>query len=58
MRGYETQVRRAVENGQVVEYTSTPIYNGSNPVPRAETLTGQGNGGFNLGVSILNPPGR
>jgi DNA/RNA non-specific endonuclease len=58
MRDFETQVRRAVENGQVVEYSSTPIYNGSNPVPRGVTLNGQGNGGFNLGGTVLNPPGK
>ena len=57
MRGFENQVRSAVESGQTVDYTSTPIYDGTNPIPKAITLTGTGSDGFNLGVSILNPPG-
>lgn len=57
MRGFENQVRSAVEGGQTVDYTSTPIYDGSNPIPRAVTMTGTGSDGFNLGVSVLNPPG-
>ncbi|WP_416172388.1 DNA/RNA non-specific endonuclease [Allopontixanthobacter sp.] len=58
MRGFENQVRGAVEGGQTVRYSSTPIYNGSNLVPRGVTLSGRGSGGFDLNVTILNPPGR
>ena len=58
MSGFEGQVRQAVEGGQTVNYSSTPIYNGSNPVPRGITIIGQGDGGFNTGVTVLNPPGR
>jgi hypothetical protein len=57
MRGFENQVRSAVESGQIVQYSSTPIYNGSNLVPRGITLSGSGSGGFDLNVTILNPPG-
>ena len=57
MLGYETQVRAAVEGGQVVQYSSTPIYNGNNLIPRAVTLMGEGNKGFILNVTILNPIG-
>jgi len=57
MRGYEGQVRAAVESGQTVQYSATPLYNGANPMPRGVTLIGNGNNGFNLGVTILNPIG-
>jgi DNA/RNA non-specific endonuclease len=58
MRGFENQVRNAIEGGQTVAYSSTPIYNGTNLVPRGVTLSGRGSGGFNLNVTILNPLGR
>jgi len=58
MRGFENQFRSAVEGGQVVRYSSTPIYNGTNLVPRGVPLSGRGSGGFDLNVTILNPPGR
>jgi hypothetical protein len=57
MRGFEGQVRAAVESGEVVHYTVTPIYNGSNLPPRALTLSASGSDGYYLGVSVLNPPG-
>jgi hypothetical protein len=57
MRSFENLVRSAVEAGEVVDYTATPIYNSTNLAPRAVTLIGQGSNGFNLGVSILNPIG-
>ncbi|EIR7571115.1 DNA/RNA non-specific endonuclease, partial [Salmonella enterica subsp. enterica serovar Agbeni] len=57
MRDFESQVRTAVEKGEIVEYTSTPIYKGDNPVPRGVTMTAKGNQGFNLDVTILNPIG-
>jgi hypothetical protein len=57
MRGFENSVRAAVEGGQTVNYSSTPIYNGSNLVPRGVTLKGVGSGGFDMHVTVLNPPG-
>ena len=51
-------VRSAVEGGQTVNYSATPIYNGANLVPRGITIMGTGSGDFNLGVTILNPIGR
>ncbi|ARR56356.1 hypothetical protein HY78_24315 [Rhizorhabdus wittichii DC-6] len=57
MRGFENQVRSAVEGGQVVRYSSTPVYNGSNLAPRGITLSGKGSGGFDLNVTVLNPAG-
>ena len=55
MRGYENQVRSAVEQGQVVRYSATPIYNGSELAPRGITINGTGSQGFTLDVTILNP---
>jgi hypothetical protein len=56
MRDFENQVRAAVENGQTVEYSATPIYDGDNPIPQGITLQGKGSGGFNLN-STSAPPG-
>jgi hypothetical protein len=58
MSTYEGRVRAAVESGQTVQYSSTPVYDGTNPVPRAITLEAQGSGGYRLGISVLNPPGN
>jgi len=57
MRDFETAVRQAVEGGQVVEYTVTPIYNLTGRIPQGVTLSARGSGGFHLDVTILNPPG-
>jgi hypothetical protein len=57
MRGFENQTRAVIENGQIVNYSATPIYNGNNWVHKAITLVGNSNGGSNLRVSILNPIG-
>jgi hypothetical protein len=54
MRGFEQQVANAVRAGETVKYTVTPIYRGTELIPRAFTLRATGNGGFNLHVSILN----
>jgi hypothetical protein len=57
MRKLEKEARRAVEGGQVVGYSSTPLYSGRNLVPRGITLKGVGSDGFDMYVTILNPPG-
>jgi filamentous hemagglutinin len=54
MRDFESQVRKAVENGEVVNFRAIPIYKGSNPIPNGVTLTARGSGGFDLDVSIPN----
>ena len=54
MRGFEQQVANAVRAGETVNYTVTPIYRGSELIPRAFTLRASGSGGFRLHVSILN----
>ncbi|USA45404.1 DNA/RNA non-specific endonuclease [Acinetobacter sp. C26M] len=57
MRGFEGQVRKAVEAGEVVQYSVKPIYNGENVIPTAVTLSAKGNKGYYLDISILNPIG-
>ncbi|MGK5534110.1 DUF6531 domain-containing protein [Streptomyces sp. URMC 129] len=54
MAGFEGQVRRMVENGEIVQYMVTPIYDGANLIPRAVTMEAFGSGGSQLSVSILN----
>jgi hypothetical protein len=59
MRDFETQVRRAVESGQVIDYKVTPIYNGSDPIPVGVTMEAKGvNPGddFDLSVTVINQP--
>jgi len=58
MRDVETAVRNTVDNGQVVNYSSTPIYNGPNLVPRGITIQAQGSEGFHINLTVLNPAGR
>ncbi|MEL6837867.1 MAG: filamentous hemagglutinin N-terminal domain-containing protein [Pseudomonadota bacterium] len=54
MRHFETQVRIAVDGGQVVNFRAVPIYRGDNPVPVGVTMTARGSDGFDLDVSIQN----
>ena len=54
MRGFENQVRAAVEAGQTVRYTVTPIYRGTEAIPRAVTLSARGSRGLRLDVTVLN----
>jgi len=57
MRGFENQIRSAVEGGQTFQGSFTPIYLGDNLIPRGITIIGEGSGGFDINVSILNPDG-
>jgi hypothetical protein len=54
MSRYERLVRRAVEAGEVVLYTVTPIYRGTDSMPIAVTLNAQGSKGFNISLTIPN----
>jgi hypothetical protein len=55
MRNYETAVRRAVENGEVVRYSVTPVYNGNALIPHEIVISARGSNGFRLDVRIHNP---
>jgi len=54
MLRFENAVRRAVEAGETVKYTVTPIYRGAEGIPRAITLSARGSKGFRLDASVLN----
>jgi hypothetical protein len=54
MRGYENQIRAALESGQVVDYTVTPIYRGFELMPVGITLRASGSGGLDISLSVLN----
>jgi hypothetical protein len=56
MSSFERQIAQAVERGQTVRYQVTPIYRGSELVPRAVTLSARGSRGFRLDVTVLNKP--
>ncbi|MDD5035616.1 MAG: DNA/RNA non-specific endonuclease [Methylococcaceae bacterium] len=58
IRGYETQVRNAAEQGETIHYSSTPIYHGENSIPCGITLSATGSNGTCLNVTVLNPPGK
>ncbi|MFC9607398.1 RHS repeat-associated core domain-containing protein [Streptomyces niveus] len=46
MRRYETQVRKAVDKGEVIEYSATPVYKGDSVIPEGVWLEAQGTDGF------------
>lgn len=54
MSGHEGRVRKAVEGGEIVTYSVTPIYSASQAIPIAVTLQATGNAGFSLSISIPN----
>lgn len=54
MSSFERQVRKAVEAGETIKYSATPIYKGNQLVPSGVTLSANGSGGFQLDVTILN----
>ena len=54
MSGYERMVRGWVDAGNDVLYSSTPIYEGSNPMPVGVTLSAESSAGHTLDVSVIN----
>jgi DNA/RNA non-specific endonuclease len=58
MRDYETAVADAVEAGETIRYTVSPIYPSrtSTGPPSAIRLTATGNRGFRMDVTIANTP--
>ena len=55
MRRFENQVASTVRNGEIVQYTVEPVYDGVNAVPRGITLIATGSGQFRMAVTVLNP---
>jgi hypothetical protein len=58
MRGLEKKVADAVRSGQTVRYQVTPIYRGTELIPRGITLRATGSGAqpLNLRATVLNIP--
>ena len=54
MSGYERMVRGWVDAGNDVLYSSTPIYEGSNPMPVSVALSAESSAGHTLNVTIPN----
>ena len=54
MSGYERMVRGWVDVGGDVLYSSTPIYEGSNPMPVGVALSAESSAGHALDVSVIN----
>ena len=54
MSGYERMVRGWVDAGDDVLYSSTPIYEGSNPMPVGVALSAESSAGHTLNVTIPN----
>lgn len=56
MRRFEAEVQRAVEAGQTVRYQVTPIYRGSELIPRGVTMRAIGSGTTPLSrhITVLN----
>ncbi|MFH9229025.1 DUF6531 domain-containing protein [Streptomyces lydicus] len=46
MRHIENQVRAAAEKGEAIQYSVTPVYDGSNPIPKGVTIDAHGSNGF------------
>jgi len=54
MRGYEDKVRVALDAGQTVYYSATPVYRGSELIPISIALRAQGSGGLDFFFSVRN----
>ncbi len=54
MRDFETSVRKAALQGEVINYIVTPIYDGNDLIPKGITMEATGTNGFNLYITILN----
>ncbi|MFK0117201.1 DUF6531 domain-containing protein [Streptomyces sp. NPDC090994] len=46
MRHIENQVRAAVEKGEIIQYSVTPVYDGANKIPLGVRVDAYGNNGF------------
>jgi RHS repeat-associated protein len=46
MRDLEGQVRKAVDNGEIIRYRVTPVYSGRSLLPKGVTIEAYGNKGF------------
>ena len=54
MSGYERTAWGWADAGNDVLYSSTPIYEGSNPMPVGVALSAESSAGHTLDVSVIN----
>ena len=54
MSSVEGSVRKAVEAGEVVQYSVKPIYEGNTLIPSGVTVKAEGDKGFYIYQTILN----
>jgi RHS repeat-associated protein len=57
MSSVEARIRKALEGGEVVDLSITPLYKGSSRIPAGITINAQGNKGFSEFITLINPPG-
>ncbi|EJJ0324880.1 Rhs-family protein [Cronobacter sakazakii] len=57
MSGIEGRIRKALEQGEIIDLNITPIYHGPSRIPAGITIKAEGSGGFFEHVTVLNPPG-
>lgn len=54
MKTFEITVKKAVEQGETINYFAKPIYTGANPVPIGINIIAKGSDGFEGALSIRN----
>ncbi|WP_455842893.1 RHS repeat-associated core domain-containing protein [Lelliottia jeotgali] len=57
MSAVEGRIRKALEQGQIVDVNIAPIYHGPSRIPAGITIKAEGSGGLFEHVTVLNPPG-
>ncbi|MCO1619004.1 RHS repeat-associated core domain-containing protein, partial [Pseudomonas putida] len=57
MSAVEGRIRKALEQGQVVDVNIVPIYHGPSRIPAGITIKAEGSGGLFENLTVLNPPG-
>ncbi len=58
MSSFDKIVARKVRSGEVIEYSSTPIYTPGVGAPGAILMTASGSGGTRMAKVVVNPAGR
>lgn len=57
MSAVEGRIRKALEQGQVVDVNIVPIYHGPSRIPAGITIKAEASGGLFENLTVLNPPG-
>ncbi|MFF4708841.1 DUF6531 domain-containing protein [Streptomyces sp. NPDC001288] len=55
MKAIEAKVYKAVDKGEIVQYSVKPVYEGTNPIPIRLEISAHGNRGFSLHEPLENP---